>query len=137
MSAWYVAALSLVQPRASWVLFGFEIVVLVAAVLGFRIGRGKHNDGPALGLLCVAGAIAVASAFGFLGSGRVLSLPSLGFTRDVSLKPYLFGRAAAAAILAGAAAWIVLARSRNLSGLSGNSMNAARSLLRLAIRRKI
>jgi hypothetical protein len=102
-SALAAGVMAVVQPRASWVMFGFEAVVLVSAVLGALLGRGKFRDGPSLGLLCVAGAIVVASAFGYLGGGRTL------FGTDV--RTLTLARAAAGAALVGVAAWLVLSRA--------------------------
>ena len=102
LSAIAGASMAVLQPRASWVMFGFESVVTTAAVLGVLIGRGRYADGPALGLLCVAGTILVGSGFGYLGGGRTLF--------GINLTPFLLARAAAAGLLVLAAAWIVLAR---------------------------
>lgn len=89
--------------RPSWALFGFEVVVCVAAVLGILTGRGRFADGPGLALACVAATILVASALGWQGAGRKL----LG----VSLAPVLGGRALAALTIGAIGAWCVLARA--------------------------
>ncbi len=102
LSALGVGALAVLQPRPSWVMFGFEVIVLVAGVLGVQMGRGRHADGPALGLACIAGTILIGTAFGYLAGGRVL------FSTD--MRPLVLARAAAAIALACAAGWIVLSR---------------------------
>lgn len=102
LSAVGVAAMAVLQPRPSWVMFGFEFVVLVAASLGLLIGRGRFKDGPALGLVCVAGTIAVGSLFGYLGGGRVL------FGQDIRM--LFLARVACALALSAVAGWVVLAR---------------------------
>jgi hypothetical protein len=103
LSAAAVAVMALLQARSSWVMFGFEAVVLVAAVLGVQIGRGRSGDGPSLGLLCVAGTVAVGSAFAYIGGGRILF--------GVDIKMLVAARAVAAAMLVGVAACLVLARA--------------------------
>jgi hypothetical protein len=88
------------QPR--WAMFGFELVCLVAAVLGVLAGRGAFAAGPGLALACIAGTILVASGLGWQSAGRQMG--------GVALWPLLLARAAAAAVLAGAGAWAVLSR---------------------------
>jgi hypothetical protein len=102
VSAAGVGIASLLQDRASWVMFAFEIVVLVAGVLGMLIGRGRFADGPAIGIAAVAGTVLLGSLFGYLGGGRVLF--------GVDLRPFLYSRAIASLLLGAAAAWIVVSR---------------------------
>lgn len=97
------AGMALLQARPSWVMFGFESVVLTAAVIGFLIGRGRYADGRAIGLLCVAGTFLVGSIFGYIGGGRMLF--------GVDLKPLLAFRGLAAAALVASAAWTVLSQN--------------------------
>lgn len=107
VSALVVGVLALVQPRASWFMFGFEGVVLVSAVLGALLARGRYPEGPSLGLLSVAGAILVGSAFGYLAGGRTLF--------GVDVRMLSAGRALAALVLVGTSAWIVLSRAPRVS----------------------
>lgn len=102
VSAIGVGVTALLQPRASWVMFGFEVVILVAATLGVLLARGRFGDGPALGLVSIAATIFIGSVFGYLGGGRTLF--------SVDLKPLLLARLVAALLLAAAAGWIVLSR---------------------------
>lgn len=102
ISSLAAGAMAIIQPRASWVMFVFEFIILVSAVFGIRIARGKHNDGPATGLVCIAGCIAVAALFGYIGGGRTLF--------SIDTRPLLVARAGAAAILTALAAWLVLSR---------------------------
>jgi hypothetical protein len=108
LSAVLLAALAAGAPllardqRPSWALFGFEVVIAVAGVLGVLTGRGRFADGPGLALACVAGTILIGSGLGWQGAGRQL----LG----VPLLPVLGGRALAALVLGAIGAWTVLSR---------------------------
>jgi hypothetical protein len=108
LSALGLATLSVAGPllvkdqRPSWALFGFEVVVAVAAVLGLLFGRGRYGDGPGMALACIAGTILAASGLGWAGAGRQLL--------SVSLTPVLAGRILAAGTLAACGAWCVLSR---------------------------
>lgn len=93
---------SVANAPAKWFLFGFELVALVAGVVGITIGVGRSRPGPALGLLCVAGAIASAALLGYLGAGREV----LG----TDLRAFMLGRFAAAGVLGALAAAAVLIR---------------------------
>jgi hypothetical protein len=88
------------QPR--WAMFGFEVVCLVAAVLGVLTSLGKFEAGPGLALACVAGTILVASVLGWQAAGRQMG--------GVALWPVLGARVAATVVLAIAGAWAVLTR---------------------------
>lgn len=87
-------------------LIGFEVVTVVAGVVGVLLGRGKFWDGPALALVCISGAVGVGSLLGYLSAG-----PSM----QPVLKPLMLGRAGAAALLLIIAAWIVLSRDAGRS----------------------
>lgn len=96
---------------ASWALIGFEVITLIATVIGF-LGAVRHaRQGPAMMLLCVAGAVGVGSLLAFIGTNRTL----MGF----GLGPVLAARFAAAALLGAAAGCILLSRdpSRSLPSL--------------------
>lgn len=69
--------------RPAWFMFGFELVVVLAGVMTWMLGRGRFGS-QAVGLVCLAGTVFIASGFGFLGAGRVL----WGF----SLVPHLAAR---------------------------------------------
>ncbi len=102
ISALAVLGMALLSPPVSWFLVGFEIVIAAASFMGVATGLGRHRDGPAMALLCVAGAVGVGSLLGYIGSGGTL----LGW----GLKPLLMARLADAATIAGASGLIVLAR---------------------------
>lgn len=92
------------DQRPALALVGFELVVLVAAVLGILIGRGRYAQAPALALACVGGTILASSALGWKSANRVLA----GF----SLDPVLAFRALAGLFMLAAAALIVLVRDK-------------------------
>ncbi|MEX2219175.1 MAG: hypothetical protein WD749_10510 [Phycisphaerales bacterium] len=106
LSAVVSASLALLGPvlstpaQVSWVLVGFEAIVIVAAVFGVLFGRGRFEESPAMALACIAGTVLLASALGWQGANRAL----LG----VSLTPLLAGRALAAGVLGAAAAACIL-----------------------------
>lgn len=102
LSALAGAAAALLNSPTAWFLFAFEGIILLSAILGVFVGRGRFAEGPALALACIAGCVAIGSYLGYMGSGRVI----LG----ASMKPFLGARAASAAGLAVVAAWIVLSR---------------------------
>lgn len=95
-------------PQINWVLFGFEIATLLAAVIGVLIARGMFADGPGLAIACVAGTVFIAAVLGWMGSRQSLATGS----GDISLRWYLVGRVGVAAVLGGLAGWVVLCRDR-------------------------
>lgn len=80
----------------------FEGLTLFAAIFGVLLGRGRFDSGPSLGLLCVAGAVALAAILGFESAGRQIA--------GRSLLPYLGARGLLAGAFAAAAAYLVLRR---------------------------
>lgn len=78
-----------------WLLFGFEVVVGVAAVLGVLFGLGRFAEGPGLALACVSGTILMGSALGWLAANRQVAghsiTPILGFRGAAALGLGLLG----------------------------------------------
>lgn len=66
-----VAAIVIPAPPG-WLMFGFELVVLVAAVMGFFVARGRFNEGPGLALACIAGSILACTVLGYVSINRTL-----------------------------------------------------------------
>ena len=120
-------ALSLLNRPPVWYTFGFELVALVACVFGVWTGLGRYRQGPALALLCVAGAIGVGALLGYVGAPAATTnklataVPALSFMGPdrgllgMPLWPLMLARAVAAAALTAAAAIIVLSRQPQLS----------------------
>jgi hypothetical protein len=100
--------------RPAWFMFGFELVVVLAGVMTWMLGRGRFGSA-AVGLICAAGTILIASGFGFLGAGKVL----WGF----SLMPHLAARVLISAAIAAMAVRI------HLSSDPGNLRLAARGVV--------
>jgi hypothetical protein len=89
-----------------WFMLGFEVVIAVAAVFGVLTGMGRFGEGPALALVCVAGAVGAGSLLGYLaGQGNI----------GIGLKPFLLAREASAAAIAGAGGVIVMMRRPQVS----------------------
>ncbi len=107
LSSLVLLAIAIWNQPTSWFLVGFEVVIAVAAAMGVLAAMGRFRDGPALTLLCIAGAVGVGSLLSYIGAGKFLA--------GQSLRPYLMLRLVDAALLALAAAVIVLARSPRLA----------------------
>ena len=60
------------SPKPAWFMLGFELVLVVGAVMGVLTGLGRFREGPAAAIACVAGVTLVASFLGYLGAGRQL-----------------------------------------------------------------
>jgi len=108
-------------PRAVWMLFGFETVVCVAGALAFLFGLGRFQDGQGLAMASVAGTVAAASVLGWLSSGPNQHLVVESVSQPLSLLPWLFGRLAAAALLALIGGVLVLSRDKRSLGLLGRA----------------
>ena len=118
LSAITGAAAALLSHSTLWYMLGFEVITLAAAVFGVLIAMGRFGDGPALGLLCVVGAVAAGSVLGDLSTflanpigGPVLRTYGKGGMVELPITLFMTLRLAAAGIVALGAAWIVLSRS--------------------------
>lgn len=98
-----IASLSLgaLGPTHPPFMLGFEFITAIAGVFAVLVALGRFSLGPALALLCVAGAVGVGSFLGHRSAGGFL-----GGAAQI----YLLGRCSAAFLLLTAAAWLVLAR---------------------------
>ncbi len=72
LSALTGIAMALLNAPPAWFAICFEVVVLLSAVFGVVTARGLIKDGVALSLLCVGGAVGVASVLGWFSCGRQL-----------------------------------------------------------------
>lgn len=100
LSAVVVAGLAL-RDRASPFVLGFELVTLLAGIAAVLVARGRFAAGPALTLVCAAGAVFASAAMSWW--------VARGPDSRVDWTPFLLARFSAAAVLALAAAAIVLA----------------------------
>lgn len=104
LSALATAALAIaVPPKPAWTFFAFEVVIAACCALAIPFARGAYRDGPGMALTCFAGAIFAGSVLGYLSIQGALGTHSL--------KLWVLGRVAAAAVIGGSAAFIVLIRS--------------------------
>lgn len=93
--------------RTALALFGFEIVVAIAAILGLFIGFSRScnfGNAPGMALLCVGGTIFAGSVLGWQGAGRQLA--------GTSLTPFMGLRVLAGFAILGLAGAVVLGRSQ-------------------------
>jgi hypothetical protein len=88
------------DQRAALGLFGFEIVAIVAAVLGILLARGRFAESPGMALACIGGTVLLSSALGWQAAGRQLG--------GMTLTPFLALRGLAAIALLAAAAFCTL-----------------------------
>ncbi|MEM9560128.1 MAG: hypothetical protein AAF995_07455 [Planctomycetota bacterium] len=95
--------------RPVWGWMGFELLLVVAGVIGVLTAFGRFRSGPGMALLCVAGTVGVAAFFGSLDAEPNLRAARPDLARFVD--PALYARLAAAGLIAAAAAGIVLLRS--------------------------
>lgn len=113
VSALVLAAASLLATvRPTWMLFGFEVVTVLASLLGIQAGRGRFREGPGLALASIGGTIAVASFLGWVSIRGELPLKN----SSISMNAWLAGRVAAGALLAMVGALSVLGRDRRSWG---------------------
>lgn len=103
---------------SAWFLLAFEIIVLMAGLMGVLVGLGRFRDAPALATLCVGGCVFVAAVLSeptFVA--RVLQ-GSSGAAQSIAgfnLRPWALGRAGLGACLMVVSALIVLSRRPSLS----------------------
>lgn len=86
----------------NWFVLGFELLVVIAGVFGVLFGLGRFRDGPAVCLLCVAGAIGACSLLAYQTAQQIPGSLAQG---------WLVGRALAAAALAVLAGLSVICRA--------------------------
>lgn len=107
IGAWLLAS------KPIWILFGFEIVVAGAALIGLTWIRPKSPEAPGLGLVCLGGSIAAST---FLSWLAVRNIPMSFANAGMLLKAWLGFRIAAGALLALIGALAVLRRDERSRG---------------------
>ena len=133
-------AIFVLQPPA-WMMFGFELVSMVAAVFGVGVAMGRFADGPALTLLCIAGVWGTGTLF-----GRVTAIHHPGL-RTLTTDPWVLGRVVLSVLVLAAAAyavlmrnprsWLVLIRGVVLGGLALGILGAGWALRGSAVLRTV
>jgi hypothetical protein len=107
-AAFGIAAL-FIGEKPFWMIVGFEIVTVVASVLGVMFARGRFQDGQGLALACVAGCFGAGAFLAWLSvQGRI---QVKGSDATIGLNGWLMARLAAAAVLAAIGAFAVLRRN--------------------------
>jgi len=104
-----IAFAFLAASKPIWILFGFECVVVVAAVFGLMYARGRPDSGRGLAGASIGGTVLLCSGLAWLAVAK------LSFTNPSApmvVKMYLLTRLAVAAWFGFVGAWWVLARSR-------------------------
>lgn len=69
--------MALTQKPPAWFFLSFELVVVLGAVFLVMLGMGRYKEGPAITLLCCAGAIGVCTLLGWQASGKQLNGQSI------------------------------------------------------------
>jgi len=93
--------LTFTQTPPAWFFFSFELVVVLASGFLIALGAGKVRQGPALTLLCCAGAVGAGSLLGGKATGQQIAGHSVTWL-------VAFRAGAAAVMLLAAAAELAL-----------------------------
>ncbi len=100
-------------------MLGFELVVLVAAVIAVLAGLGRFRSGYALALACVGGTVFGATVLGFVdGRPNFVSSPDLARV----LRLMVYARVLLAGLLGAGAALAVLSRDASSWGSLGRGL---------------
>ncbi|MDQ7013958.1 MAG: hypothetical protein Q9O74_08705 [Planctomycetota bacterium] len=123
------------EPQV-WALLGFEIVTLVAGVLGILVGLGKFREAPALSVFSVAGVVFASAMLGRF-SAIVTRTPDSGSgtqaVRQMLRDPMFDGRMLAVGVFGVLALFLAFGRdSRSWKALFGGIVSAALMLAGLA-----
>ncbi len=117
-------AVLFVGPKPAWMIFGFEIVSMVAGVMGILLAVGRFQEGQGMTLACVAATTAVAAFLAWLSVPAGLEIN--GRNEPLNLTNWLFAREGASVLLGGIAAFAVLSRDRrSLSYLTKSIITGA------------
>lgn len=104
-----IAVAAFVCLKPAWLVIGFEVVALVAAVLGLLQARARLVDAPGLALGGIALVFGPAAFLAWLSvQGR---FQVGGAVDSVSITPWLAGRVAAGVLVGAMAAFLVLGRN--------------------------
>ncbi len=96
-------AILVIPTPPGWLMFGFELVVLAAAITGIYVARGRFSEGPGLALACISGSIVACTVLGYVSINR-----SLG---QFPLDLVVLGRLAAAGFLGVLGAMVIFLRN--------------------------
>lgn len=79
-SALAAAVACALAPTPIWVMFGFEVVIALAGVIGLLGVKGRFDEGQAMWLLCIAGTLFVAGFLAYLATRGGVQLRTGGPT---------------------------------------------------------
>lgn len=96
-------------PKTAWAFLGFEVVGVVAAVLGVLTGLGRFRSGFGMSTLCVAGTFVAGALFGLYLDARVNATSAQGTRLVWAMIAFRIG---AAALVVGLGGLAVLMRDR-------------------------
>lgn len=108
LSGLVLGGLAVVGSPTPWLTVAFEVLIVVAGLMGVLLGLGRFSEGPALGMVCVAGAVCVGALLGGVGSEWRVGGGVLG--AGVGLKMPLMIRAGLCGVLVLLAGIVVLSR---------------------------
>lgn len=98
-----------IAPTPVWIMFGFEVVIALAGVIGLCGAWGKFDDGQAMWLLCIAGSILVGGFLSYLGTRTGIVLVKDG--APISTFLWCMGRLAIGGTFGALAVYAVLRRT--------------------------
>lgn len=101
-----------VAPHAVWVVFGFELIMAAAGVIGWLFARGRFADGQGLALLCVAGVTLGGGFLSYLATAGPGGIVFRSGASPTSMTPWFGFRVALGGFFLVMAAYSVLRRSR-------------------------
>ncbi len=98
-----------IAPTPVWIMFGFEVVIAMAGVIGLLGAKGRFDDGQAMWLLCISGTVLVGGFLSYLGTRT-----GIVFVKDgspVSTLLWCAGRGVLGAVFGVLAVYAVLRRT--------------------------
>lgn len=119
--------LTFTQTPPAWFFFSFEVVVVLGGVFLVLLGLGKVKEGPAMTLLCCAGAIGAGSLLGWKGTGQQIN------GQSVTWLVVLRGLIAGVLVLAAAAELLVRDPKRTLPRIGWGVATGAPLLAMVAL----
>ncbi len=103
----YIVLAETVKPLL--LMLGFEIVTLVACILGILFGLGRFQNGQGLALACVSACIFVGAVLNYKSTQGLLQTNDA--SGGIGLRWYVLSRLVAAAVVALIGCGLVLARN--------------------------